>query len=51
MDVDHINSSIKGTPEGEQPSNYQLLCKMCHIIKSYDEGDYVNKKCKKDLES
>jgi hypothetical protein len=24
---------------------------MCHIIKSYDEGDYVNKKYKKDLES
>ena len=51
MDVDHIDSAIKGTPEGEQPSNYQLLCKMCHIIKSYDEGDYVNKKYKKDLES
>ena len=51
MDIDHINPSIKGTPEGEQPSNYQLLCKMCHIIKSYDEGDYVNKKYKKDLES
>jgi 5-methylcytosine-specific restriction endonuclease McrA len=44
MDVDHINPAIKGTPEGEQPSNYQLLCKMCHIIKSYDEGDYINKK-------
>jgi 5-methylcytosine-specific restriction endonuclease McrA len=51
MDVDHIDSAIKGTPEGEQPNNYQLLCKMCHIIKSYDEGDYVNKKYKKDLES
>ena len=51
MDVDHIDSAIKGTPEGEQPSNYQLLCKMCHIIKSYEEGDYVNKKYKKDLES
>ena len=44
MDVDHIDSAIKGTPEGEQPNNYQLLCKMCHIIKSYDEGDYINKK-------
>ena len=44
MDVDHINPSIKGTPEGEQPSNYQLLCKMCHIIKSYSEGDYKPKK-------
>ena len=51
MDVDHINPAIKGTPEGEQPSNYQLLCKMCHIIKSYDEGDYVNKKYRKDLDT
>ena len=51
MDVDHINPTIKGTPEGEQPSNYQLLCKMCHIIKSYDEGDYVNKKYRKDLDT
>jgi hypothetical protein len=24
MDVDHINSDIKHTPEGEQPNNYQL---------------------------
>jgi 5-methylcytosine-specific restriction endonuclease McrA len=48
MDVDHINSSIKGTPAGEQPINYQLLCKMCHIMKSYEEGDYVNKKYKND---
>jgi 5-methylcytosine-specific restriction endonuclease McrA len=48
MDVDHINPSIKGTPEGEQPSNYQLLCKMCHIIKSYEEGDYKPKKYKND---
>ena len=47
MDVDHINPLIKGTPEGEQPSNYQLLCKMCHIIKSYEEGDYIPKKYKK----
>jgi len=43
MDVDHINPNIKGTPEGEQPSNYQLLCKMCHGIKSYNEGDWNNK--------
>jgi hypothetical protein len=42
-DVDHINSELKGTPEGEQPSNYQLLCKQCHILKSYDEGDFVSK--------
>jgi 5-methylcytosine-specific restriction endonuclease McrA len=48
MDVDHINPAIKGTPEGEQSSNYQLLCKMCHIIKSYDEGDYKPKKYKND---
>ena len=44
MDVDHINPDIKGTPEGEQPSNYQLLCKMCHGVKSYEEGDWKNKK-------
>mgnify|MGYP003639479020 FL=1 len=43
FDVDHINSDIKHTPEGEQPSNYQLLCKQCHILKSYDEGDFVSK--------
>ena len=48
MDVDHINPAIKGTLEGEQPSNYQLLCKMCHIIKSYEEGDYKPKKYKND---
>ena len=28
MDVDHINPNIKGTIEGEQPSNYQMLCKI-----------------------
>src|SRR6056300_144380 len=44
MDVDHINPSIKGTLEGEQPSNYQLLCKMCHVIKSHKEGDFKPKK-------
>jgi hypothetical protein len=43
FDVDHINSDIKYTPEGEQPPNYQLLCKQCHILKSYDEGDFVSK--------
>ena len=42
-DVDHINSELKTTPEGEQPSNYQLLCKQCHILKSYDEGDFIPK--------
>ncbi len=46
MDVDHKDPSIKGTLEGEQPSNYQLLCKHCHILKSHREGDYVNKKYK-----
>lgn len=46
MDVDHINPSIKGTLEGEQPNNYQLLCKHCHILKSHREGDYINKKYK-----
>jgi 5-methylcytosine-specific restriction endonuclease McrA len=51
MDVDHINPAIKGTLEGEQPSNYQLLCKMCHIIKSYNEGDYKPKKYRKDLDT
>ena len=43
FDVDHIISDIKYTPEGEQPSNYQLLCKQCHILKSYDEGDFIPK--------
>jgi hypothetical protein len=46
MDVDHKDPSIKGTFEGEQPSNYQLLCKHCHILKSHREGDYINKKYK-----
>ena len=43
LDVDHINSDIKHTPEGEQPNNYQLNCKHCHIVKSHMEGDYVAK--------
>lgn len=46
MDVDHKDPKIKGTPEGEQPSNYQLLCKHCHILKSHREGDFINKKYK-----
>ena len=46
MDVDHIKSSLKHTLEGEHPSNYQLLCKHCHILKSHREGDYINKKYK-----
>ena len=44
LDVDHIDSNIKRTLEGEQPSNYQLNCKHCHIVKSHLEGDYVAKK-------
>ena len=44
MDVDHINPKTKGTLEGEQPSNYQLICKYCHLFKSIDEGDFINKK-------
>ena len=44
FDVDHIISDIKHTPEGEQPSNYQLLCKHCHILKSHEEGDFKAKK-------
>ena len=47
FDVDHIISDIKYTPEGEQPSNYQLLCKQCHILKSYDEGDFISKNNRK----
>jgi len=43
FDVDHIIADLKHTPEGEQPSNYQLLCKQCHILKSYDDGDFVPK--------
>ena len=43
MDVDHINSKLKGTLEGEHPDNYQLLCKHCHIVKSREEGDCISK--------
>jgi len=46
-DIDHIDSNSKHTLEGEQPENYQLLCKQCHILKSYDEGDFVPKKNRK----
>ena len=46
LDVDHKNPNIKGTLEGEQPSNYKLLCKHCHILKSLDDGDYIPKKHK-----
>jgi hypothetical protein len=47
MDVDHINSDIKHSIEGEHPDNYQLNCKHCHIVKSHEEGDYVAKKYRK----
>ena len=47
FDVDHINSNIKHTVGGEQPSNYKLVCKSCHILKSYDEGDYIRKDFRK----
>ena len=47
LDVDHVDSNIKRTLEGEQPSNYQLNCKHCHIVKSHLEGDYVAKKYRK----
>ena len=43
LDVDHVNPSIKGTLKGEQPNNYQLVCKHCHILKSHDDGDFKNK--------
>ena len=49
LDVDHINPLIKGTLEGEQPSNYQLFCKHCHILKSHDDGDFIAKKYKLDV--
>jgi hypothetical protein len=46
MDVDHKDPKIKSTLEGEHQSNYQLLCKHCHILKSHREGDYIGKKYK-----
>ena len=46
MEVDHINPKIKGTEIGEQPSNYQLICKYCHLWKSQDEDDFKPKKYK-----
>lgn len=44
LDVDHIDSSLKGITEHENPTNYQLLCKHCHIVKSIEEGDCIAKK-------
>ena len=47
FDVDHIDSGLKMKEGYEDPSNYQLLCKQCHILKSYDAGDFTPKKYKK----
>jgi hypothetical protein len=41
LDVDHIDSNLKYIEE--DPTNYQLLCKHCHIVKSREEGDCVSK--------
>ena len=43
LDVDHIDSNLKGIVEEESPTNYQLLCKHCHIVKSREEGDCISK--------
>jgi len=43
MDVDHIDSNLKGIKKYENPNNYQLLCKHCHIVKSRKEGDCIAK--------
>jgi hypothetical protein len=43
MDVDHIDSNLKGVKELENPDNYQLLCKHCHIVKSREDGDCIAK--------
>ena len=47
LDVDHIISGLKHTIKGEQPSNYQLNCNHCHIVKSHKNGDYTPGKYKK----
>ena len=41
LDVDHIDSNLKYIKE--DPANYQLLCKHCHIVKSREEGDCISK--------
>ena len=41
LDVDHIDSNLKHIEE--DPANYQLLCKHCHIVKSRREGDCISK--------
>ena len=43
LDVDHIDSNLKGIKENETPDNYQLLCKHCHIVKSRRDGDCIAK--------
>ena len=43
LDVDHIDSGKKHIFEHENPKNYQLLCKNCHIIKGHKKGDNIRK--------
>ena len=43
LDVDHIDSNLKGIRKNETPDNYQLLCKHCHIVKSRRDGDCIAK--------
>lgn len=61
FDVDHIKPAtekdIKNNPHYypltgkiEHPSNYQLLCKDCHRVKSHRNGDYNGVKNKKKYE-
>jgi hypothetical protein len=42
VDVDHQLPKHMGGVEN--PTNYKLLCKVCHVVKSYQEGDFLNKK-------
>lgn len=43
LDVDHIISDHKFITEYENPNNFQLLCKHCHIEKGQLEGDNIRK--------
>jgi hypothetical protein len=58
FDVDHIKKPTKWdiknnkwycahTGKIEHPSNYQLICKDCHRVKSHRNGDYDGSKNKK----
>ena len=47
LDVDHIDSNKKHFKEHENPSNYQLLCKHCHIEKGHIAGDNIRKDLRK----